>query len=115
MDILACSTGDLPACGYGIDFGGVTAIMLDIHDEDVHIMPSGLGKSGGGKTGRYVRSLSTPEGLKAAATQTGILHRDSLWVKAGIISLSSRSTHGMYRDPFQCDLIHPRLYQPWIE
>jgi len=78
LDILACSTGDLPACGYGIDFGGVTAIMLDIHDEDVHLMKSGLGKSGGGKTGRYVRSLSTPEGLKAAATRTGIHHRDSL-------------------------------------
>ena len=87
--------------------------MLDLHDEDVHMIKQGPGRTEVEKQGAMSDRCALSKDSRRH--QLGLALFTRIGVKAGITSLSSRSTRSMYRNPFQYDLIYPRLYQPWIE
>ena len=90
LDTLACSTRDLPACGYGIDFGDVTAIMLDLHDEYVHLIKPGPGRVEVEKQGAMSDRCALPRGFRrqqlglASFTRMGVLKQESLHSHQGV-------------------------------
>ena len=63
--------------GYGINFGDVTATILDLHDEDVHVIKRGLGRVEVERQGTMSNCCALSRGPRRQQL-TGILHKDTV-------------------------------------